>query len=378
MYRMSGENYFNYPYAPILALSPSEMMAVEQLPEKDKDLILPIIPLKGWAVSKHLDKSIERIKKSIGNRRWVASIDTDAIFNNKIFQLTGKFPREVFYELVDLLSPESGYINWYNFVKEIPEAIPSILLTNMEDFDTQVERLCSLGRGIVAYFSTQDIELRNDIKVLRGLRKLNAQNVYVVYDFGAIDHGHIGYRNIFLDFIKFANSNLPDAPISISATSFPMGFSGRNYGECTIYERMLYNKLFQELQNINLIYSDYGSTRAEIQNGGSGSPAPRIDYPLKNEWQFIRKECKDPKNPQDGERQELYRLIAKEIISKDYWIPELHLWGTQMIERTAENDSFGINSPQKATAVRINIHLYNQLHYHSTIAELDTDEDWVD
>lgn len=45
------DDNFQYDYAPILSLSPSEMMALEQLPGKDKDNILPVIPLKGWASS---------------------------------------------------------------------------------------------------------------------------------------------------------------------------------------------------------------------------------------------------------------------------------------------------------------------------------------
>ncbi|ENW5234796.1 hypothetical protein ACFLPG_002787 [Acinetobacter baumannii] len=49
-----------------------------------------------------------------------------------------------------------------------------------------------------------------------------------------------------------------------------------------------------------------------------------------------------------------------------------------MIERTALRDPYGINSPQKATSARINIHLYNQLHYMDNLSDLDTDEDWVD
>ena len=42
-------------------------------------------------------------------------------------------------------------------------------------------------------------------------------------------------------------------------------------------------------------------------------------------------------------------------------------------------DDFGINSAQKATAVRINKHLFTQLHYDDYFTETaNTDEDWVD
>jgi hypothetical protein len=49
-----------------------------------------------------------------------------------------------------------------------------------------------------------------------------------------------------------------------------------------------------------------------------------------------------------------------------------------MIEKTSLGDPYGITSANRATAVRINLHLYQQLHYYSDINMLDTDEDWED
>lgn len=62
----------------------------------------------------------------------------------------------------------------------------------------------------------------------------------------------------------------------------------------------------------------------------------------------------------------------------DYWDPNLRLWGTQMIEKTGLGDSYGITNANKATAVRINIHLYQQLHYNEVLSNIDTEEDWID
>ncbi|WEE21742.1 hypothetical protein [Aeromonas caviae] len=47
-------------------------------------------------------------------------------------------------------------------------------------------------------------------------------------------------------------------------------------------------------------------------------------------------------------------------------------------ELTSKGDDYGITNPNRATAVRINIHLYLQLHYHDLIEGLDTDEEWID
>jgi len=63
---------------------------------------------------------------------------------------------------------------------------------------------------------------------------------------------------------------------------------------------------------------------------------------------------------------------------EQYWESNLKLWANNIIELTSVGDDFGINSAQKATAVRINKHLYTQLHYNSIDFNEDTDEDWED
>lgn len=127
-----------------------------------------------------------------------------------------------------------------------------------------------------------------------------------------------------------------------------------------------------------MIYSDRGGARAAKLSGGGAIPPPRIDYALKNDWRFIRKEFLDSQNVARGEKERLYKEAAIEMLNSDYWIDGLKLWGVQMIEKTSEGDEFGITSPNRATAVRINLHLYQQLHYNDMLENLDTDEDWVD
>ncbi|EHH1218514.1 protein beta, partial [Vibrio parahaemolyticus] len=168
----------------------------------------------------------------------------------------------------------------------------------------------------------------------------------------------------------------PKATIAFSGTSFPYSF-GRSYrGEVSIFERLIFNKIVKSCEGIELIYSDRGSARAEAMGGGGGLPPPRIDYALKNDWRFIRKEFDDEN--EDEEKEELYQQAAQEMMKADYWIKDLKAWGQQMIEKTAEGDKYGINSAQKATAVRINLHLFQQIHYFEEISELDTEEDWED
>lgn len=365
-----------FKYTPILSIRNSEMTALQQLPEKSKDSLLPLIALRGWVSSKKLENSILQIKKSFGDRFWIADIDKSFLVVERNSE--GEYPREVFQEIENLLISNNGYENWVEYVNTIPNIIPTVQLGDINQISTQMTNLAALGRGIVLRFKDEDIETSNYQIALSVAANLNLDDVYVIFDYGQVTREILTYYSGIASLVQAAHKILNDPLVSISASSFPYSFSGFNKSEYSIYERLLFNKVTQECQDVRLLYSDWGSARADRIEGGGGIPSPRIDYPLQNEWRSIREEFEDYANPAEGEKDRLYTKIAQELIKESYWIKDLHVWGTQMIELTSIGDSFGINNPMKATAVRINLHLHQQLYYDSPIELIDTDEEWQD
>ncbi|MEX0604993.1 MAG: beta family protein [Marinobacter sp.] len=367
-----------YKYVPILALSPSEMVAYEELPNKEKDLILPLFPLKGWSSSKELDNSIDRIDKSVGQRPWIADIDGSFLSGNKEFMLTGKYPRPVFEQIAALSDPSNGYDNWFQYVKGLPNSIPVVQLTDLSQLRIQYINLLSLQRGVVLRIPMNDVRASDLQYIVSVVKDFESKDLLVIFDYGDINAEALAFIEQYSLLLRRFYSELKGGLYSVSSTSFPYSFPGTYRGELPIYERRLYRKVLKECEEVDMIYSDRGSTRAGKLTGGAGTPPPRIDYPLRDDWRFIRKEFGDPKNISESEKLRIYREIAREIMTSDYWQNGLRLWGTQMIERTSFGDEYGITSPNRATAVRINIHLYQQLHYNDPLDQLDTDEDWED
>lgn len=375
--------FFNKPtlsfqYVPILSLSPSEMTALGELPNKDKDLILPLVPLKGWVGSKELSKSIDRIEKSIGERAWIADIDSEFLGSAREFKLTGKYPRNVYYDIEKLLDSSSGYNNWFEFFCKTPLAIPVVQLGDLEQLPLQLKKLNSLDRGLVLRLLMNEVGSYEFDVILSAVKDSVLNNLYIIFDYGDVNRESLKYIRQYSLLLRKFSVVMPDLLYSVSSTSFPYGFPGASRGELPIYERQIYGKVRADNLGLRMVYSDRGSTRARRMTGGAGTPPPRIDYPLKNDWRFVRREFHDSSNIAEGERAQIYQEIAHDIISSDYWIKGLYLWGTQMIELTSKGDDYGISAASKATAVRINIHLYKQLHYNSEIEELSTDEDWED
>jgi hypothetical protein len=374
-----SEQKILFQYAPILALNPSEMTAIEQLPEKDKDKMLPMFPLKGWTTARYLKSSIERIEKSIGLRKFIADIDSNFLFMNKTYIATNEYPRVVHEEIHNLLKSENGYQNWFNYIQSIPSAIPTVQLDDLTELEHQITILASLNRGLVIRFMMKKSSAELFNTVARTLLGKNISQLLFIFD-----HEDVGRINILegdknAKLIESLHRLFPHAVFSISAASFPSSFAGSYRGEVPIYERLLFNTAFKNCSsNIAMLYSDRGGARAASLSGGGAIPPPRIDYALKNDWRFIRKEFEDSSNIALGEKERLYQEAASEMITSDYWINGLQLWGVQMIERTSEGDEYGITSPNRATAVRINLHMYQQLHYDDVLEDLDTDEDWLD
>ncbi|WP_232785068.1 beta family protein [Pseudoalteromonas sp. 78C3] len=376
---MFNSTGFRYKYIPMLSLAVSEMEAIEELPEKDKELILPLVPLRGWVASNDLVKSICRIEKAIGDRSWIADIDSSFLSDNKHYQLTGKYPRPVFYDIEKLLNPEQGYENWFVYLRDIAlNAIPCLQLSDLGQLAEQVTKLKSLKRGVVLNIKMDEVGVTTLNFIADTLFNIEVKELLIICDYGDISRINLSYYQQYMSLLEQLKVKLPTALFSISSTSFPYSFSDSYRGERPIYERLVFNKIRNENDRIRLIYSDRASTRAKRMKGGGGIPPPRVDYPLKDDWRYIRKEFLDAKNATKEEKIKLYQEAAMEVIKSDYWEASLKLWGTQLIERSAKGDSFGITSASKATAVRINIHLYKQLHYDDVLDDLDTDDEWVD
>ncbi|MCW8336642.1 beta family protein, partial [Vibrio paucivorans] len=199
---------FSYQYVPILSLSPAEMNAIEELPEKDKNLILPFIPLKGWVGSQLLDNSVPRIEKAIGKERlWIADIDED--FLEGRLDSEGNYPREVFHQVAELLSPDEGYDNWFNFVRKHQNVIPVAQLTNLGQLTTQLEKLYSLGRGVAFRFNTIHIQSSLHTRVATTLKLLGYSDVFFIFDYEQVTKQHMQFCSKMGEELRKVNLLLP-------------------------------------------------------------------------------------------------------------------------------------------------------------------------
>ena len=361
---MALRNWGEVPYLPLLALSPGEMHALEQLPEKAKDLILPYVHLRPWVGSHYLINSLERLEKAYAERPIVLDLGDPEPGDDKK-------DRPVFGELRDLRDPSNGYDNWCSFIEEHENFIPAVQLRDVTQIGAQITRLRSFGRGVAVHIKPPMLgSVATFIESVKSDVGTGKQFCFVI-DFGRQREDFILNQLKTVAIVNSLKAAFPKSYTAISASSFPEGFTDKEHQD--IFERQHFDGVITQVQTDGVIYSDRGSARAEKQMGGGGTPAPRIDYAGASKWNFFRSE---PVKKDD--RPAAYVAQAKKAVKHKCWDKKLQVWGHQMIEKTAINAPNCIVSPQSSTAARINIHLHRQLYYNDPSGLYDTDEEWSD
>ena len=139
-------------YVPTLAIRASEMTGLQELPEITKNLIQPVFLLAPWGNSKKLQNAIERIEKAFPNRPFFLDIDRYYSPTNENSAAQNEWKA--------LLNPEDNYSNWFNFLRDIPNASPCVQLldSNVDEIQQQVDNLLSLERSIAFRFELLNYE----------------------------------------------------------------------------------------------------------------------------------------------------------------------------------------------------------------------------
>lgn len=344
----------------MLSISVAEMRALEELPERDKDSILPYFQLRPWGASHELEKTLNRLSDAYADRPFLSDISAPSVLDGE--------PRPVHRQLDALRRPAGAYANWCDFLEDQPSMIPTVQLGDVASLAQQAERLARLQRGLGVYLPAPAFGRATDIGRVVGDVTDGGTEVIVILDLGQRGRDLLGAQAQSAGLVRSLRDHLPSAAISISASSFPGDFVGLNDQE--IFERQHFNGV-RDVVRGNLIYSDRGSARAQKQMGGGGTPAPRVDLAGAAQWSFFR-------DGTGGDRAAGYEKQAQDAMESDAWDGDLRVWGVQLVERTAGGDRHAIKSPASAAAARINMHLHQQLYFGDADGLYETDEEWQD
>jgi len=354
-------------YIPILSIRPAEVIALSELPDFSKDGMMPLILIKPWLGTGGLSRGLDKILHGFPSRAWLAELDPEYVASQT---------SDAFAEILNLRDSTDGFKNWIDFVGAMPNAIPVLQLRGANspvEILKQIDAASALGRGICIRIERAIVPAAPFIDVL--FQRKNT-DVTIIIDYGQQDARLLVNAIPAQQDVKYIRARIPNAEIALSSTTFPSAFSQDSQ---EIYERRFFDLVNEEVGG--LVFSDRGSARA-IEQGGGGVPRPRIDLPTSSRWHFFRSDCVRAAGESDDDfrerRIEAYGDMADDAVANTAWDSTLNIWGTQLIKITQLRSPFGINSPAKATACRINIHLARQSFYGRDVSSAELEEDWVD
>jgi hypothetical protein len=350
-------DFTNFYYVPIIAVKPAEITALEELLPSDKDAMLPYMILRPWVAAHHLDSALVKVDVARGRRPIIVDL-TREVFDG---------PRRPVHDALDALrDPSSGYRNFFDLVSQHELFIPSVQLAAPAELAAQITRFIALGRGCVVRLTEPTFRFSRAIaELFLGVR--DQSTIHFILDYEKQSRDLLTRAAGAIGILEGIREVLPDCFVSISASTFPENFVGLNRQE--IFERQFHEEVFRHVGYRNVIYSDRASVRAESLNGGSGQPAPRIDYALPTNWQFFRV-------PDNEDRDAAFQEAAETAMESADW-SDLGIWGTEQIMRTADGER-SIAGSTRSTAVRINIHLHRQVKYDDPRTLPGAEELWSD
>ena len=355
----------NASYCPILHTRTAEMRALLQLPTVTKDGMFPVIVGRPWPNAKRLINAWNKVTESVEGRRY--ALDLDRTRDGAV----GNHPAHA--EFNALFSANDGYINYYGALDTLPNAVPVLRLGDVgsREFFRQADHIHRLDRGLVVRLELNYIQ--NPMAVVDYVyRELQAGNdVTFVIDAGWSPQDLLTHELRAAPIIRRITELQPEAEIVIAGSSFPDQFANQGVRFATsVAERRLYSALKRRFNAANLIYGDWGSTRPPRESTPMTS-VPRIDLPTPNEWISFRQD-KDPTSDYG------FNAIARRVTRDVAWPRDLDIWGTYMINSTAEDLPEGIKSPTTAAAARMNIHLHRQTFFDVPNVTSDRDEPYTD
>lgn len=349
-------------YIPTIFLRNAELKAVEELPDREKDLLTPIFCLKPWKTAKLLVAAIEKIESVFGDRDYFLDIDP--------FTSISDVKRQAQQEFLSLVDHSEDNQSWIDFFDGHEHAYPCIQVNHGE--------LRAIRNQIQA-FSSREKPFLVRLDYEGGTRFSE-----IIQEVCSTEHSNFGFvldagwsRNLLAradwadGLIKqIVELRGDDVSIAVTGSSFPDSFAGVELGTSFgIKERQLFRQLQQNNNRARLVYGDWASSRSPSEAGGGGHPIPpRIDVAGASEWESFR--CREEEGG--------FKSAALAALKSKIFPRSLQIWATYMIESTALDEPNGIRTLHRATAVRINMHLYRQLHFSSLDPAPDTDDDYVE
>jgi len=346
-------NFDQYRYYPSLRTRLWEMRGYRELLNEDKDALLPIFVLANHSSTKAIADVYAKVEEVLGGRKCILDLEQSPIYSCD--------------ECEELARPDSGFEAWRQFLVERPNAVPTALLPSggpLRDIVRQVMLLEATSGQVVVRSRSPETDVPILSSIMSAVDSVN--NLLIVLDFGYVRSRSKAKAFEAANVINALRSVDEAARIVVMASSFPKSVAAYDdaASRLEIEERGMHSALGGDAV---AIYGDFGSIHPEPMEPMLARFVPRVDYPIPDAWLFRRL-----RNDQGG-----YQRCAELITQTVDWDPTLvnRVWGATQIDMAAKGDLTKRSAPGPWIAARVNMHLWQQIHYRDGLDAIDDLED---
>lgn len=334
------------------------MRALEELPSATKNLLIPIIRVRPWLTALEISRAIERIKEAIGDRYFGLDLDPSRR-NHRDTEAYADFER--------LFDPAEGWRNYYDYVDQTSSAIP-VLRTGLNmQLDAQLARISAIERGLFVRVQVQTPIALDP--VARRCSELGIENVVFIFDCGWQDH-LLPFQAACVNQIRTILAVSDEFEFVVAGGDFPAsGFDqhGRHF-ELFGEERSLFEGVRRQINEAEIVFGDWASTREPATDNQIRRSRPRLDMATRRGWECWR----------STGAEETFAELADQAATDRQLEDMSDLWGEQMIIATRDGAEPSIKSQTMAAAVRVNLHMITQAHFDQGDGPAISDELVVD
>ncbi|QFU15316.1 beta family protein [Microvirga thermotolerans] len=335
-------SFDDYTYYPSLRTRLWEMRGYKELGAAEKERVLPMFVLTKHNQTTGAGAVCQVVQASLEERSFILDVESSPIY---ACDDTNAF-----------LDPAGGFQAWRNFVQAQPGAIPTALLPSgapIRDIVRQVIEFERVNEKVVVRSRSPAADLSTLIAIISAVDSV--ENLLIVLDFGYVRSRVPACAVDAANTINALRNVDPTVRVVVMGSSYPRSAAAYDDAGAAleIEERILHAAIGG---NTVAIYGDHSSIHPEPFEPLPSRFVPRIDYALADSWIFRR-----VREDKGG-----FKECAEQITGLTDWDPRLvdqQVWGAVKIQAAADGDITRMGTPGAWIAVRVNLHLWQQIHF---------------
>lgn len=362
-------DFAEFSYYPSLRSTDGEHIGYRNLPNKDKDHLLPIFEISQHTDDVDFNNAIQLISTSAGKRPFILDFCREGMPQPTLPKQSKdpKAAKDLFDKAVvahaqymaarqSVLNPADGYANWRSIVADFPNAVPTII------FDKPSPQVLRQAVKLSSKYECLAIRITptDDQKILSIVPQIAAvldspDQLLIIFDAGYSRTSNKGV-DFAVNGITQISSELDMQGDLLRAVFMSSSFPHLQHVGLMTIENQDWAAWWEATQHFPFMFGDYAAMyrhklRAVKPHGWRAS----VVLPLPLSWLAYR-----DSNSQDRDG---WADGVEKIATNDYFKGAPDIWGTHAIKKAQGGNFDGLEWPRDWHGVKVNIHIHQQLEF---------------